>query len=77
MPASLRAQLLCQAHHQSLAGNSGERKIYECGSAMFKHQRHLELFPPTGPLEFDTIDILGPFPKTKTGNQSVVITTDR
>lgn len=42
-----------------------------------KHQRHMRLFPATGPLEFIALDILGPIPKTKDGNQYEILITDR
>lgn len=43
----------------------------------YKHQKHLRLFPASGPLEFVAIDIRGRLPKTKKGNLFVVMATDR
>ena len=43
----------------------------------YTKQKHLRLFPANGPLEFVAMDILGPLPKTKQGNQFVVVLTDR
>lgn len=45
-------------------------------STTFKHKRHLQLFFSTEPLEFVTMDILGPVHKTIKGKQHVVIITD-
>lgn len=49
--------------------------------AEFKHQRQIQLFSPSGLLEFIEIDILGPLllrlPRTRSGNQFVVLNTDR
>ena len=42
-----------------------------------KHANNLKLFPPRGPLENTIIDILGPLPRTTTGNRFVVVMTDR
>lgn len=38
-----------------------------------QQKRKLRLFIPTGPLYFVSIDILGPFPKTKSGNHFLVV----
>ena len=57
--------------------------VKECSSCasvrgtLFKHQKYLKLFPAAGPLEFIAIDILGPLPKTRKGNQVVLVITDR
>jgi Integrase core domain len=37
----------------------------------------LKLFPPSVPLEFVAIDILGPLPTTKSGHQYLLIISDR
>ena len=42
-----------------------------------KRQEPLQLFQPTGPLEDVALDLLGPFPKTKQGYQSILVITDR
>lgn len=42
-----------------------------------KAQKEMQLFPAAGPLEFVAMDPLGPFPKSKKGNNSVLIITDR
>jgi RNase H-like domain found in reverse transcriptase/Integrase zinc binding domain/Integrase core domain len=42
-----------------------------------RRAKFLKLFPPSGPLEFISIDILGPLPKTKSGHQYLVIIPDR
>jgi Integrase zinc binding domain/Integrase core domain len=39
--------------------------------------KFLKLLPPSGPLEFISIDILGPLLKTKSGHQYLVINSDR
>ena len=41
-----------------------------------KHLSRLRLFPATRPLESLAIDILGPFPKTKTGKRFLLVITD-
>lgn len=43
----------------------------------FKHQRHLQLFPLGGTIEYIAIDIIGSLLRTKYGNQFVVTITDR
>ena len=42
-----------------------------------KQKHKTKLFPPTGSLEYITIDLLGPFPMTKNGNQFIAFITDR
>jgi hypothetical protein len=42
-----------------------------------RHTALLKLFPPSAPLEFVAIDILGPLPKTKSGNRYLLIISDR
>jgi hypothetical protein len=37
----------------------------------------LKLFPADGPLEFVSMDILGPLPKTDYGNRSLLVVSDR
>lgn len=37
----------------------------------------LELFPARGPLAFAGMDLLGPIPRTKSGNKMVSVITDR
>jgi Integrase zinc binding domain len=37
----------------------------------------LKLFPADGPLEFVSMDILGPLPKTEYGNRSLLVISDR
>lgn len=43
----------------------------------FKQPRHVQLFPPTGPLKFIAINVLDPLTQTKEHNQFEVNTTDR
>ena len=42
-----------------------------------KKQHKTRLFPPTGPLQDVAMDLLGPLPKTRLGNQYVLVITDR
>jgi hypothetical protein len=35
------------------------------------------LFPPSGPMEFMSMDLLGPSPKTPRGNLHILVMTDR
>lgn len=42
-----------------------------------KQQQKGRLFPAAEPLEFITIDILRPLPKTNSGNEEIVMVTDR
>lgn len=44
--------------------------------ATFTHQRQLQLFPATGPFKFIAVDILGPLPQSRSGNQVMIIITD-
>lgn len=46
-------------------------------SMEFKNQRQVPLFPPIASPEFIVVDIVGALPRTKSGNQYVVITTDQ
>ena len=41
------------------------------------HQAPLKLFPPTQPLEFVAIDILGPLDRASTGHRFILVMTDR
>lgn len=41
------------------------------------HQKHLNLSPAAEPLEFIAVNILDPFPKTKSVNQHVTVLTDQ
>ena len=40
-----------------------------------KKQHKTKLFPPTGPLEYISIDLFGPLPKTKNKNQFISVIT--
>jgi transposase InsO family protein len=42
-----------------------------------KRTSFLKLFPANGPLEFVTMDILGPLPKTEHGNRFLLVISDR
>jgi hypothetical protein len=42
-----------------------------------KKTNYLKLFPPSAPLEFVSIDILGPLPETKEGNIFLLVMVDR
>jgi hypothetical protein len=39
--------------------------------------KHLKLFPPSQPLEFISLDILGPLPVTMSGNKYLLVLGDR
>lgn len=43
----------------------------------YRHQRHLQLFPASGPLKSEARNMLGPLPKTSNRNRFVVAMTDR
>ena len=43
----------------------------------YKVQKHMKLFPTTGPLAFLAMDLLGPLPRTHQGNEYVFVITDR
>ena len=42
-----------------------------------KRTSFLKLFPANGPLEYVSMDILGPLPKTDHGNRFLLVITDR
>ena len=42
-----------------------------------KRTSFLKLFPANGPLEYVSMDILGPLPKTDLGNRFLLVITDR
>jgi hypothetical protein len=42
-----------------------------------RRTNYLKLFPPSQPLEFTSLDILGPLPVTKAGNKYLVVFGDR
>jgi Integrase zinc binding domain/Integrase core domain len=51
-----------------------------CAKSRLKRNRrtnYLKLFPPSQPLEFISLDILGPLPVTKSGNKYLVVFGDR
>lgn len=43
----------------------------------YRHKRHLKQFPPSGPFVFVTMDILEPLQMTSTGDQFVIVMTER
>ncbi len=56
------------------------RSCSNCAKERLKLRRHskwLKLFSATRPLEFVSIDILGPFRKTKNGHENLLVITDR
>ena len=59
---------------------SVSRDCRSCAAARgtrYKVQKHMKLFPATGPLEFLAMDLLGPLPRTHQGNEYVLVITDR
>ena len=51
-----------------------------CARNRIKEQKHvykMKLFPPSKPLEYVAMDILGPLPRTKTGKRFMLVVTDR
>lgn len=42
-----------------------------------KHKSFMKLFPATAPLEFVAVDILGPLRRTASGNEHLLVMTDR
>lgn len=52
----------------SYVKNRGKQYVYA---------KHLKLFPPSGPLEFVAMDIIGPLPRTIHGNEFVLVITNR
>lgn len=56
------------------------RNCQSCAQARGKlttSQKHLHLFPSNGPFELVAMDILGPFPRTKSGKRYILVVTDR
>ena len=45
--------------------------------SLYKHQRYLKLFPEAGPLEFVAMDLLGPVQRTASGDEHLLVITDR
>lgn len=43
----------------------------------FRHRRHMQLFPPSGPFVFIAMNIVGPFSKTVQKNRYITVITDR
>lgn len=74
-----------QHEMQFLLAAFGERRIYDRERFALMHprqisnerKRNLSLFPAVGPPVFVAIDILRLFPRTTSGNQLVIIVTDR
>lgn len=51
--------------------------ILEIRGAQYVHTKHLMFSPPSGPLEFVAMDILGLLPRTNLGNQFCLVISDR
>lgn len=57
--------------------------VKECDSGLRnrgtirEHRPYMKLFQAAGPLEFIIVDFLGPLPKTKRGNEHVMVIKDR
>jgi hypothetical protein len=49
----------------------------ESGQRARKRTSFLKLFPASSPLEYVSMDILGPLPKTEHGNRFLLVITDR
>lgn len=53
------------------------RSCVKAKRTLGKNQHKTKLFPPTGTLDDIAVDILGPLPKMKNGNQFILVITDR
>lgn len=62
------------AHTAYIIG--AERLFYIVQGTGTRHQKKPRLFPAPGPLELLAMDILGPLPKSKSGNQHVIALKD-
>ncbi|CDF40057.1 unnamed protein product [Chondrus crispus] len=64
----------------SVDSYSTVRMCPDCAKARInlrKHNSELKTFPPSGPLEYIAIDILGELPRTPRGNRYLLVMTDR
>ena len=70
-------------HYWPLMANdvfSVSRDCRSCAAARgtrYRVQKHMKLFPATGPLDFLAMDLLGPLPRTHQVNEYVLVITDR
>lgn len=53
------------------------RPCAEARGTRYKTQKPMKLFPAGKPLEFVAMDLLGPFPAAESGNQHILVITDR
>jgi Integrase zinc binding domain len=88
VPASLRPKLLHLEYFPRTAGHPGTTRMFRSmrknyfWSGMANDVAEivtsfLKLFPASGPLEYVSMDILGPLPKTDHGNRFLLVITDR
>ena len=64
----------------SVDAYSTARMCPDCAKARIKLRKHnseLKTFPPSGPLEYIAIDILGELPRTPRGHRYLLVMTDR
>ena len=64
----------------SVGAYSTMRMCPDCAKAHIKLRKHnsdMKTFPPSGPLEYIAIDILGELPRTPRGNRYLLVITDR